>query len=256
MTRAALFPILFIFIALSPALACRPRACDTGKPLPLQVLATSSPGLNPDDKGEPWALNLRIYEVKAGAELDDLEFEKVFEADDKAFGEATVKRREESIFPERRQRWTYELDPQTTHVVTVGLYREPLGDAWYQTYAVPKNHHQRVCEAQRGPKRKRKSVADPCLFLALEDQEIRGGRFPPAGFDVKSFEARCAPVAELHQKKKKKKRRRRPSLPTVPDVPRTPQTPQTPTLPSAPQAPTAPSLPSAPQAPTAPKLPH
>lgn len=246
MIRAALALLLTLAAAL--AVGCKPRPCDTSKPIPLQVLAAPSDRLNTDDRGDSWALNLRLYEVKAGAELDDLEFERVYEERDKPFGEATLRMREAEVFAGKPELWRYEIDPQAAHFVTVGLYREPNGDGWYQVYQVPSDHHKRVCAAQRWPKRRRKPVADPCVYLALDDQELRGGSFPPAGFDLRQFQAQCAPVADLQKKKKKKrKKRQRRSLPPTLDT-------NPPPLPST-NAPSAPSVarPAPPRGPTFPR---
>ena len=240
-------PLLLVPLAL---LACKPRHTCTAQegPLPIQLLAAAGPDLNPCEDGRPCAANLRIYELKSGNGLDALDFDAVLERHDQAFGEALVKSHERYIFPGGRERWTLDLDPSTTHVVTVGLFREPLGDAWYQVFAVPSGHSEQACDAAaRG-----KPIGDPCIYLAFDEYEISGGRFPPAGFDVQAFETACAPVARVQAKPRKQ--RRKPSLPSIPTVPTVPQVPTMPTAPSAPALPSAPSAPAPPRAPAGPSL--
>lgn len=241
MTRRPL--LLLLALALAPA--CKPRnKCGApGGPLPVQLLATAGPRLNPCEDGQPCAAHLRIYELKSAAGLEELDFFTVFEQQEKAFGDAFIKVQERELFPDSREHWRLELDPNTTHVVTVGLFREPLGDGWFQVFAVPTHHHEAACDAAaRG-----KPIGDPCIYLAFDDYEISGGRFPPSGFDVRAFETTCAPVATLPPKKKRKK-------PTVPSLPSLPSVPSLPSaeIPKTPEL-TTPSAPSAPKAPTAPR---
>lgn len=233
--------------ACKPAHSCaRPDA-----PVQVQLLAASQPVLNPDEDGVPWPTNLRVYELKHGADLQSLEFEVVYREREKAFGDKFIRAHEYTVFPARQTRWTFELSPDTEHIVTVGLFRRPFGDAWYQVYDVPKQHAARRCEAEeRGA-----SLPDPCVYLALESSEIDGGAFPPSDFDLTTFEAACAPVVHAADDKPKKKRRKLKlpqKLPSLPSVPELPQTPKAPELPQVPQSPQAPQSPQSPQAPATP----
>lgn len=250
-------PALFTLLALA---ACKPpqRSCERpDAPVQLQLLAASQRVLNPDEDGSPWPTNLRVYELKRGVDLQRLEFEAVYRDREKAFGEAFIRAHDYTVFPDRRTRWTLELSPETAHVVTVGLFRRPFGDAWYQVYDVPANHAARRCEAEeRGA-----TLPDPCVYLAFERSEIDGGAFPPAGFELSSFETTCAPVVHPAASPKKKKKRRLklpdklPQVPTIPELPQAPQAPELPQVPSTPSAPSAPTTPTAPTAPSAPSRP-
>ena len=248
--------LLLISALLVATPACKSRGECTAEPVGVQFLAISHPVLNPDDAGKSWPTNLRIYELKKDIDLQQLEFDAVLHESDKVFGDALVKAHEEVIYPDRRKPWQLVLDPSTKHVVTVGLFREPIADAWYQAYTLPADHAAQRCEARR----RGKTPPDPCVFLAFERNEVAGGRFPPAGFDVKAFSATCAPVITApgkHPKKKKKRRSWRiPELPQTPRTPNLPQTPQTPQTPQAPQLPQAPQGPQAPQAPQGPQAPR
>ena len=245
---------IFTLLLAACACACKPkRTCEQpGAPVELQVLTAAQPILNPDEDGSPWATNVRIYELKPGVDLQNLEFEAVYRDREKAFGEAFVRAHDYAVYPNRHTRWTFQLSPETAHIVTVGMFRRPFGDAWYQVYDVPAGHAVRRCEAEvRGD-----TLPDPCVYLAFEPSEIDGGAFPPAGFELATFEALCAPVVHDTAEPKKKKRRRKmklpDKLPTVPTIPTLPQTPKAPVLPqlhSPPQGPAAPQAPSAPQAP-------
>ena len=222
-------PLTALPLALALLPACKPHAPGPqGQPLPVQLLAAAGPDLNPCRNDTPCAVTLRIYELKSGADLDDLDYDALHDRGAEVFGQNLVKPPiERPLYPGDHRTWPLELDPTTTHVVTVALFGEALGDAWYNIYAVPREHPQRVCEArERG-----KTLADPCLFLALDGYEINGGRFPPAGFDIRVFEAECAPVVDTQPKKKKRKRRRRdrspPNLPPA-DIPSTSAPPASP----------------------------
>lgn len=222
--------------------ACKSRGECTAEPVGVQFLAVSDPVLNTDDDGKSWPTTLRIYELKSDVDLEQLEFAAVLHEAEKVFGEALVKVHEQVIYVDRRKPWQLVLDPSTRHVVTVGLFREPIADAWYQAYTLPPELPAQRCEA----KRRGKTPLDPCVFLAFERNEISGGRFPPAGFDVKAFETACAPVVAPPAKKPKKKKKRSWRIPDLPQTPQTPQTPQAPQLPQTPRGPTAPQAPRLP----------
>lgn len=245
MTRLALL------LTLTALAACKPGRdqCEAAAgPLPVQLLASAGPALNPCEDGQPCPLLLQVYELKSGAGLEQLDFRAVFEQREKAFGDGFVKLHEFELFPDQRERWSLELSPDTTHVVSVGLFRETLGDGWYQVFAVPVMHHQAACDAAaRG-----KPIGDPCIYLSFDEYEVAGGRFPPAGFDVRAFEAACAPVATPPAKPRKKPRRP-PTLPSLPTIPKLPTAPTLPTTPAAPSTPSAPATPTAPQAPVTPR---
>ena len=241
---------LLALAALS--LACKPKhSCEQpGAPVQVQLLAASQPALNPDEDGAAWPTNVRIYELKRGAELDRLEFETVYREAEKSFGESFLKAHEREIFPDRHNRWNLELSPETAHVVVVGLFRRPFGDAWYHVYDVPPRHAVRRCEAEaRGD-----TLPDPCAYLAFEQYEIDGGSFPPPGFDLDAFAVSCAPVVDAADDRKPKRKRKRPGKPKLPSIPSIPTIPKTPSAPTLPQAPTAPAAPATPQA--APKTPN
>jgi type VI secretion system VasD/TssJ family lipoprotein len=220
----ALLPLLAL-------LACKPRhTCeDPSAPVQLQMLATADPVLNPNDDGSPWPTVLRIYQLRAGAELDALDFDAVFADGEKSFGPAFIKVHEFSVFPDKRSRWNIELDKDAAQVVTVGLFRQPVGDAWYQVYNVPQDHNAQRCAVEE----QGRDLPDPCLYLAFEHSEITGGQVPARRLRPQAlFETTCAPVGSLATKKTKKKRTwRDPKIPKVPTLPSVPTLPQTPVRP-------------------------
>ena len=129
--------LLLISTSLVALSACKPRGECTADPVGVQFLAISDPVLNTDDDGKSWPTNLRIYELKSDIDLEQLEFDAVRSEAEKVFGEALVKMHEQVIYADRRKPWQLVLDPSTRHVVTVGLFREPIADAWYQAYTLP-----------------------------------------------------------------------------------------------------------------------
>ncbi|MCA9637802.1 MAG: type VI secretion system lipoprotein TssJ [Myxococcales bacterium] len=241
-------PILsFLALSLVALVACKPRQqCPEG--LSVQLLANAGPDLNPCPNGAACAVNLRIYELKSGADLDDLDYAAIHERGAEVFGQNLVKPPiERALFPEEHRLWNLELDPNTTHVVTVALYGEVLGDAWYHVFAVPRDHPERACEAAK----RKKPIGDPCLYLAFDSYEINGGRFPPAGFDVRLFETTCAPIGDTQPKKRRKRKRRDRSLPSGP-----PSLPPAEGVPTSAPATAPPSPPSAPGLPSGPAVPR
>ena len=86
-------PILsFLALSLVALVACKPRQqCPEG--LSVQLLANAGPDLNPCPNGAACAVNLRIYELKSGADLDDLDYAAIHERGAEVFGQNLVKPR-------------------------------------------------------------------------------------------------------------------------------------------------------------------
>lgn len=169
-------------LVLCAALACRPPSpCGPpGAPPRLQLLAAASDAPNLDDDDAPWPVNLRIYELGREPAPESLDFTALFTDAKAVLGDSLIATHEQTAFPAQRYRWTLDLAPDTAHLLVAGLFRRPVGDAWYLLLAAP---------ARDGA-----TCHDPCVFLTLDRGELAGGRFPPAGFPVDAFATTCPPV--------------------------------------------------------------
>jgi type VI secretion system protein VasD len=163
-------------------LACKPPApcAPPGAPSTVQLLAAAGAAPNLDDDGTSWPVNLRIYEL-THAPTAELDLALLLKDPAAALGDAPAVIHERTAFPGQTYQWPLELAPDTTHILVAGLYRRPIGDAWYLLFTVPERPADR-CDA-------------PCMYLGLDRGEVAGGRFPPADFPIRDFPITCAPIA-------------------------------------------------------------
>ena len=257
-TLPILAAITTLTILSGVLLGCH-RNCDSDRPVPVQVLAGASEVLNPNVDGTSWALNLWLVELKSAQGLVGLDAKEAIRAEraeeGSPFGEDYVKSHRRTIFPGEKKAWQIELDPTTTHVVTIGDFRQIVGEAWLNVYELPPNQAEQRCDAERKQKRRGlQQESAPCIYLYFDSHEVRGGRYRPAGLGRDGFGESmiCMPVTDPKAEKRKERqqrkerreqrRRKRKELPSL-QAPSTPSTPSTPSAPSAPSAPAKPGLP-------------
>ena len=221
--------------------ACRhaPAATPPATRHSVQVLLQAGPAINPGEDGQPWPTAVTLYQLRddpAAHEREPIDALTVLTHGDAAFGDLLVERRDYTAFPDTRARIVLPLAAETTHLVALAHFREPLGDAALLHYAVP-------------------ATPDACLYLGLERSELDGGDFPPPGFDPAHFATTCPPPSALTPPAPDPGRspalRRKPSLPTHNLAPTSPPAPST----SPPVPPTSPPVPSTspPVPPTSPR---
>lgn len=168
------------------AMACKPP-CDTTTPLPVQLLIDTDSSLNPGDKGEPWPVGYSIYQLSARPPEEALASPEALADDPSLLGATLIDVRKRTAHPERPERSLVELDPKAKYILVVARFRTIIGDSWYRLYSVPNEHRQRACEAAR----KKRELADPCIYIAFDTYEVRGGQTPP-GRAAAAFQTECA----------------------------------------------------------------
>lgn len=174
------------------SLSCRPKDCDSEEPLSLQVLI-SAEHANPGSSGEPWPTELVLLEFERPPKPETLRFSDVIGSEEDNLGLVDALHVHRlTAFPRKPEVWTVDIDPKTEQLLTVARFQKQVGDGWFDIVRVPQHHQERVCEANR----KRESLPNPCLYLLLEDFEILGGAFPPAGLDRTQFDVECAPLVK------------------------------------------------------------
>lgn len=160
-------------------IGCAARQAPPPAPAPprhIQVLVQAGPALNLGDDGQPWPTAWTLYQLRADPEARaPLDWPAVLANPESTLGNLVLGQHPHTAFPSTAARFTVELAPEVTHLLALARFREPLGDASYLLYAVP-----------------RRDAA--CLYLGLDRSELDGGPFPPAGFDAALFATTCPPA--------------------------------------------------------------
>ncbi len=236
---------------------CEPDSIEWG----VSLVVGAGPSLNPNDAGEALPTAVRVFQLRGELAVEDLDFDAVWQAE-KAdeLGEAFLTFEELTMFPDRRDIRTLPVDPEATHMLAAGLFREAAGNGWYSLFELPKRHGEWVCAKEPVTK----IFPDPCFYIYLDRNELNGGASPPPGFIPDGVQ--CAPVGPppapepkrrgLRDRKKSKEDLEDPlkseeidgktqelenSVPKSPEGPKAPQTPDV--TPDAPSQPSTPSVP-------------
>lgn len=224
-----------------------PQGGTCSLPQNIQMVLRGGERLNPNDQGQALPVEVRVYQLKASAKMEESEFDAIWNADRDTLGPDMVKVDVLYLYPGQRVRRAFRREEGVTHVVAVAIFRHPSGQSWRTIYELPPAPADADCAARRGEDAG--PGGDPRYYFYLDEYYIEaqgddpgedpsdGGRLPGRLPGIPS-----APQA--------------PSVPTLPQTPQVPQVPQVPQAPSLPSAPSAPSLPSAPSAPSAPSLPR
>jgi type VI secretion system VasD/TssJ family lipoprotein len=135
-------------LALIGGVTTSTTACSTNQILPvkepdkctLQIVGLtilSGQRLNPSEAGCPRPVQLRIYQLKTDAHIQNAAFQDVWKDDKKALGEDLVQVQEITVYPDTRQTMKFERNPEALFIAAVGLFRNPKGKNWFYLWELP-----------------------------------------------------------------------------------------------------------------------
>ena len=109
----------------------KPEKCVEPHP---QIIIASSDQTNagPDGRGLP--VQVRLYQLKSEAKLQNAFFEEVWKEDAKTLADDLVTMREVTVFPGQNQKLDLEQSPDSRVLTAVALFREPRGRDWFVSY--------------------------------------------------------------------------------------------------------------------------
>ena len=97
----------------------------------------SSPYLNPTTTGEARPVQVRLYQLKTDARLQNASFDDVWNHDKEALADDIVKMDEVSVYPNTRSEYRFERDESALYIAAVALFRVPKGHSWFTTFEFP-----------------------------------------------------------------------------------------------------------------------
>lgn len=171
----------------------------------------SADQLNLDEAGESVPMQVRIYLLSGDLNTRSLDFNEVWEDAKTVLGDEYISDKEFSLYPEAVENIELPVDPKATHILVVGIFRQPVGNTWYQVYEIPQTYGDQACDLKKQEKDPA-ALGQPCMYLMFERNQIDGGKNVPPGFDDDKLETTCTPLytakkaapAEDEKAKKKK----------------------------------------------------
>ena len=110
-----------------------------GSSLPfLQGSIKADPTTNPDLRGRPSPIVVRVYELKSLAAFDSADFFSLFEKESETLGSDLVGREEYDLRPAETRPYRQRLQPDTKFIGVVAAFRDLENSRWRQAAPVPK----------------------------------------------------------------------------------------------------------------------
>jgi type VI secretion system protein VasD len=120
-------------LACSIALAA---GCGSSPPL-VRGSINVDPSTNPDLRGRPSPIVVRVYELRALAAFNSADFFTLFEKEQEALGNDLVAREELQLRPAETRPYQRQLQPDTKFLGVVAAFRDLENTRWRQSAAVP-----------------------------------------------------------------------------------------------------------------------
>lgn len=110
-----------------------------GKPSPplLRGSIKTDAGLNPDLRGRPSPVVVRVYELKSVTAFNSADFFSLFEKEQEALGGDLVGREEYQLRPGENRPYQRQLQPDTKFIGVVAAFRDLENSRWKQAVPVP-----------------------------------------------------------------------------------------------------------------------
>jgi type VI secretion system protein VasD len=112
-------------------------SCGSTAPL-LQGSIMAAPTTNPDLRGRPSPIVVRVYELKSLAAFDSADFFSLFDKEAETLGSDLVGREEYDLRPAETRPYRRQLQPDTKFIGVVAAFRDLENSRWRQAAPVPK----------------------------------------------------------------------------------------------------------------------
>jgi type VI secretion system protein VasD len=112
-------------------------ACGTASPPLLQGAIKAGPSTNPDARGRPSPIVVRVYELKSLGAFNSADFFALYERESETLGSEVVGREEYDLRPAESRPYRRQLQPDTKFIGVMAAFRDLENSRWRQTAAVP-----------------------------------------------------------------------------------------------------------------------
>jgi type VI secretion system protein VasD len=120
----------------SAAKISAPRAsCPVPEDLQIEVEAAAR--VNLDEEGRPRPTRLRIYQLSDLGTLSRASYEDLWQQPQQALAASALSNVELTVYPGQALVQHLKRDPKADFIAALAVFREPQGDAWRTTQALP-----------------------------------------------------------------------------------------------------------------------
>lgn len=117
--------------------AAAPAAAERAEPVVLEALLDATAQINPDSRGRPSPLQVRVYELKSAAAFSNADFITLYQRDQAELGGDVLVRDEYLIQPGSQTPIRRPLSGQTRFVAAFAAYRDLERARWRVWLGVP-----------------------------------------------------------------------------------------------------------------------
>jgi len=107
-----------------------PKAVPSCKDHPIEIFLEAKPRLNPNAKGQPMPVEVRVFLLKQRQAFDQLDFEAVWRHGEKVLAKDLVNSVYITIYPGKLKIYPMRAPTAVRHVAMVAVFRQPTGRTW------------------------------------------------------------------------------------------------------------------------------
>jgi type VI secretion system protein VasD len=127
--------ILAVACAMLSLTACAPRQ---PKPVQVRTAFAASSDSNPDVKGRPSPVVVRIYELKSDAEFISADFFSLYEREKETLGGALIEREEYVLQPGEQKELQFVMSRDARFVGAIAAFRDIRSAKWRAISKAPR----------------------------------------------------------------------------------------------------------------------
>lgn len=107
------------------------------KPAGAKMMMVATPDVNPDGKGRPSPIVVRIYQLKTEAEFAKADFFAIYEREKEVLGPSLIMREEYTLEPGESEELKFEVSRDARFLGVLAAYRDPSAH-WRALSPAPK----------------------------------------------------------------------------------------------------------------------
>lgn len=132
--RIALLLLSLMLIALVGGCAAGPRNIE---PVPFHLLLSADNDINPDGRGRPTPVVVRVYELRNASNFESADFFSLFEKEQAVLGSDLIQREELILRPTEGRQISRRAHPDARAIGIVAAYRNLERSTWRTVVYLP-----------------------------------------------------------------------------------------------------------------------